>query len=166
MLAPTAATPPPCTSAPPGTGEHTVGFEVPATAQMAHLVRGWATALLTAWHLPADDTCSVLAELAANAAEHGGPTMTIRLRHHGDALDVDVTDTGTLPDRVCRRALPGAVADGPAEVLREVPVGALRGRGLHMVAALAEHLRLERQPDGTTRALAVLRLPATLPARP
>jgi anti-sigma regulatory factor (Ser/Thr protein kinase) len=116
---------------------------------MAHLVRSCSTRLLTAWGLATDDPIVVLAELVANAAEHGGDDMAVRLHHCSDTLEIEVVDTGTtlplphLPD------IPGDGAWGDLE--------GLRGRGLLMVAALSEHVLLRRETDGTTRATARVR---------
>ncbi|MFD7984236.1 ATP-binding protein [Kitasatospora indigofera] len=120
-------------------------FCVAATSEMAHLVRTWTTRLLSTWSLPTDDPITVVAELVANAAEHGGADMNVRLHHCSDTLQIEVVDTGSataLPEVV------GHAVWGEAE--------GLRGRGLPMVTVLSEHVLLRREPDGSTRALALM----------
>ncbi|GJF31455.1 hypothetical protein KNE206_41550 [Kitasatospora sp. NE20-6] len=122
-------------------------FRLPATPRAARLVRSRCTRLLGVWGVPAGDAIVVLAELVANAAEHGGDGMAVRLHHCGGCLEVEVVDSGSsrpLPD------VPGAGVEGDPE--------GLRGRGLPMVSALSERLVLRREADGSTRALALVRV--------
>lgn len=122
-------------------------FGLPATARTARLVRRWATDLLAVWELPVDDAATVIAELAANAAEHGGAVMTVGLHHCPDSLAIEVADSGT------GKPLPLLPFGNDRTGIYEV-----RGRGLLMVAALADYVHLCRSTDGSTRALAVLPL--------
>lgn len=126
---------------------------LPATLENAHRVRACCARLLAAWGVPAGDALVVLAELLANAAEHGGEEMAVRLCHRADRLEVEVVDTGSsgrpLP------AVPGPAARGGVEAWGDVE--GLRGRGLPMVSVLSESFVLRRGSDGSTRALALVR---------
>ncbi|WP_405009688.1 ATP-binding protein [Kitasatospora sp. NBC_01539] len=145
---------PPRTAAPVRTRCHRRAGEcraavlrLPATPRAARLARSRCTRLLAVWGVPADDAIVVLAELVANAAEHGGSEMVVRLHRCGDRLEIEVVDSGasrSLPD------VPGAGAVGDLE--------GLRGRGLPMVSALSERFLLRREADGSTRALALVRV--------
>ncbi|MFE3239002.1 ATP-binding protein [Kitasatospora indigofera] len=124
-----------------------VAFELLATPRMAHLVRRWATALLGDWDVATDEAGVVLGELTANAVAHGGQRMTVRVHRHRDTTEIEVTDTGS--DQV----LPDLLVQGRPDD----DTDALHGRGLPIVRCLSYQMSLTRLPDGSTRALAILK---------
>ncbi|WP_051900993.1 ATP-binding protein [Streptomyces aureus] len=129
-------------------------FSLAATPEAARLVRSCAARLLAGWGVPAGDAIVVLAELLANAAEHGGRDMAVRLHCCGRLLEVEVVDTG------CSRPLPDVRGAGVWGDLEGV-----RGRGLPMVSALSERFLLHRRADGSTRAFASVSVPLSVPGR-
>ncbi|MGW5005975.1 ATP-binding protein [Streptomyces parvulus] len=94
------------------------------TPRGARLARLLATEQLRSWDLPLDPARQLVAELAANAAEHGrvpGRDFRLTLYVVGDFLRIEVTDT-----RGERRPQP-----------RTPEPDAESGRGLLLVEALA-----------------------------
>ncbi|PZT68813.1 ATP-binding protein [Streptomyces sp. SW4] len=94
------------------------------TPRGARLARLLATEQLRSWDLPLDPARQLVAELAANAADHGrvpGRDFRLTLYVVGDALRIEVTDT--RGDRLPQVR----TADADAE----------SGRGLLLVEALA-----------------------------
>lgn len=87
----------------------------------------------------ADDAELVVSELVANAAEHGGSPCRLRLRAHTGRLVVEVHDDS---------------AAGP--VTRPGSTVAERGRGLTLVHALADRVRVSPGRDGGKTVTAVL----------
>ncbi|MFJ6565940.1 ATP-binding protein [Streptomyces sp. NPDC091292] len=63
----------------------------------------------------------VTSELVTNAVEHGHGTVTLRMRHTGGELHIEVTDENPAPAQ-----------------LQHADDGDLCGRGLFLVAALAD----------------------------
>jgi anti-sigma regulatory factor (Ser/Thr protein kinase) len=115
-----------------------------AAAMQAREARHWARSVLTCWAVDEsviDDALLVIAELSANAAQHGGHDMTAVLRLDRTTLRVSVVDTG------------GTAVDRPRARLSVVP--AEDGRGLNIVHALALTCGIERG-DGGTEVQAVL----------
>ncbi|MGW7364032.1 ATP-binding protein [Streptomyces sp. NPDC054841] len=118
-----------------------------STPRGARLARHLALHQLDSWGIQhgteASDTAAVLvAELAANAVTHGrvpGRDFELRLAHIPPMLCIEVSDT-----RGERRP------PGPGEVA-EPPTGSESGRGLVLVAALADRWTvLDRVPIGKT----------------
>lgn len=105
---------------------------VPASVPVArHLVLD----LLGAWKAPHDagDAALLVTELVANVVDHVA----------GEA-------SFTLEVLLSERWLRISVADGSAlrPVVREMEVGALRGRGMRLVAGIAERWGVEDHADG------------------
>lgn len=92
----------------------------------------------------AQDVVLAVSELVTNAIEHGHGTVCLRVRHSGDFLLVEVTDNNPAPAR-----------------LHTPAPDAERGRGLPIVAALAEG-GWGVSPDGRTT-WARFRVPAGSP---
>lgn len=93
-------------------------------------VRRWALAQVASWPGPEQERLeTVVAELVANAVEHGEPPITVTLQRSGRRVRLTVADAGRGPSEPASRRVPGA--------LRE------RGRGLEVVRALADELRCE-----------------------
>jgi anti-sigma regulatory factor (Ser/Thr protein kinase) len=91
-----------------------------------------------AWAVPHDiaETAKLVAtELVSNAVQHAHSPSRLTLTYTGAVLRVAVRD-------YC--ACPAPIRPRP------VPIEALRGRGLHLVAALATNWHVNRQPDGKT----------------
>ncbi|MEE1928978.1 ATP-binding protein [Streptomyces sp. TRM 70351] len=109
-----------------------------ATPAQARAARVWARGVLDTWGLPeeaAGDVLLVVAELAANAAEHGGEEMTVTLVLGPHAVRVLVADSGTA------RAPGWPVPEHPAGPWEE------RGRGLALVRALAHFCEVDPHAD-------------------
>lgn len=105
--------------------------EIPWVPEARHCV----TAVLARWRLSSSDRESaelIVAELAANAAQHGGEDMTLQLSLHAGALRISVTDSGTRA-----RPLPARHTD-PDE----------HGRGLSILELLAHEVRVHQSPRG------------------
>ncbi|MEW2624508.1 ATP-binding protein [Streptomyces sp. NPDC048106] len=121
------------------------------TPRGARLARRLAVAQLDAWGFPHDSETTgavalVVAELAANAVTHGrvpGRDFELCLSREADGIRIEVSDTRAE----CHPPGPGHLSPPPA--LAE------SGRGLFLVAALAEHWEVvDRDPPGkTVRAL-------------
>ncbi|MFC4500214.1 MULTISPECIES: ATP-binding protein [Streptomyces] len=141
--------------------DHTFEMRFTSTPRGARLARRLAAHRLDAWGIPYD-TCPhdaivlVLAELTANAVQHGHVSgrdfhLLLRATAHSRTVRVEVTDTRAerLPPRPEALGLPGAEDSG--------------GRGLLLVAGLADrwdwHLR-SGGPGKTVWAECVLALPA------
>jgi anti-sigma regulatory factor (Ser/Thr protein kinase) len=109
------------TSASPATWSQTFA----ATADQVRLARRGLAAFLNGWPL-ASDAVTCLSELVTNAIEHSesskpGGSITVRALLTGDWLHVAVQDQG-----------------GPWRQTDAVASTDPRGRGLHIVAALAD----------------------------
>ncbi len=123
----------------PAAGERDFGMRFTSTPRGARLARRLVSHRLDDWGHPYDSTANevvtlIAAELAANAVRHGhvpGRDFHLRLTEEGgDRLCVEVTDTRgeRMPD-------PGAPVVGG---VAEAPADAESGRGLLLVAALAD----------------------------
>lgn len=109
-------------------------------------VRRWMLGLLPDTCGARDDCALALSELAANAAEHGGPgALTVRLVHDDDGLAVTVIHYGIPTGRaeidseaVAEMALLACLTDQP-DGSADPLVGTLResGRGLLVVELLS-----------------------------
>ncbi|WP_326999877.1 ATP-binding protein [Dactylosporangium sp. NBC_01737] len=90
----------------------------------------------------ADGFLIAVAEILANAVEHGGGSGMIELRHEGDLLDCDICDEGPgLP--------PGADGTHLAAPTDE------RGRGLHLAHMLCDQVVHHRVVTGTRITLTI-----------
>jgi anti-sigma regulatory factor (Ser/Thr protein kinase)/anti-anti-sigma regulatory factor len=90
----------------------------------------------TAWSLPqeASETAELVAsELVSNAVEHAHTSSRVTVTYNGAVFRVAVRDYCPLPIRP-----------------RPIEIGARRGRGLQLVAMLAQHWCMDRHPDGKT----------------
>ena len=99
---------------------------------LRHRVR----ALLVDWGVPAegvDDAVLVIEELAANVIDHARTRFEVEVQVVGDALHVGVRDRSTTVPRIQPR-----------------DPRAIRGRGLQLVAALAQRWGCDPHPDGKT----------------
>lgn len=98
--------------------------------------RAEVRAAVSAWGVPVDAYVAALltSELVANAVQHeASPAVTLAITSRSGRLRVDVHDTS--------RAMP-APADAPADADAET------GRGLILVAALADEWGFYGTPDG------------------
>lgn len=90
-----------------------------------------------AWSLPQDicETAELVAtELVSNAIEHAHSSSRLTVTYTGAAFRVSVRD-------YCPTRLPRP---------RPIDIDASRGRGLHLVAALAQSWCVDEHPDGKT----------------
>ncbi|MGW1365382.1 ATP-binding protein [Streptomyces chartreusis] len=103
--------------------------------------RHWVRHALHSCGAPAatvDDAALCINELTANAISHSGtPTVDIHVETTGAVIHLDVVDhghnAGQAPDA-------GPMPDADAE----------HGRGMPIVAALADAIQVHRHPDGGT----------------
>ncbi|MGW2542626.1 ATP-binding protein [Kitasatospora sp. NPDC001574] len=96
------------------------------------IARNFARQQADAWGVGdgcVDTAILIVGELAANAAEHGGCEMTVTMWTAGTQLCVEVSDAG-----------PRADSSGGGPEAQE------RGRGLSIVASLAEWCLVDRSP--------------------
>lgn len=90
-----------------------------------------------AWLLPQHvrETAELVAnELVSNAVEHAHSSSRLTITYTGAVLRVSVRD----------------YCPGPVPRPRPIDIGAPRGRGLHLVAALAQTWCVDQHPDGKT----------------
>ncbi|GHJ40541.1 SpoIIE family protein phosphatase [Streptomyces sp. TS71-3] len=117
--------------------------------EAAPRARAFASGVLTSWRFPTElHDLGVLAasELVANSLQHGTPPMRLRLRRTDRRLIIEVTDGDDhLPRR--RRAEPADEA----------------GRGIAIVATIAENWGARRTPDGGKAVWCEFTLPSTPP---
>ncbi|WP_190136330.1 ATP-binding protein [Streptomyces longispororuber] len=114
------------------TAAHVFTQRISATPGGARLARRLARHRLDGWGIPygselSDAAAQVVAELAANAATHGrvpGRSFELRLLVAGGVLRIEAADTRG--------------EDVPPETVRLPPPDAESGRGLVLVAALAQ----------------------------
>jgi anti-sigma regulatory factor (Ser/Thr protein kinase) len=107
------------------TGIRHFSIQLSPTPRGARLARLLATEQLRSWGLPLDPARQVIAELSANAAEHGripGRDFRLLLYVVADTLRIEVTDT--RDDRLPTPRLPTPESES--------------GRGLLIVDALAD----------------------------
>lgn len=105
-----------------------------------------------------EDATTILHELVRNGIDHGAPcrdhTLEVRWEVADDLLTLRVTDCGS-PNGACP---PECVDDDCSDhvdrwrrkILTPIAPDALRGRGLHLVAALSESWDVETGESGTT----------------
>ncbi|GII75528.1 hypothetical protein Sru01_05100 [Sphaerisporangium rufum] len=123
-----------------GNGARTAGWEVPDDLAAVGKVRGMVRDVLAEWGLAglADDVVLVAGELLANASTHGRPPVRLGLAMDGGRLLVQVTDHG---------------AGRPRRL--DLGTAATHGRGLAIVAALADEYGTARAEDMADRAAAM-----------
>ncbi|MEW1863284.1 ATP-binding protein [Streptomyces sp. NPDC088194] len=111
------------------------GIALPAAPRQVGRVRRYVARVLSVWGIQGDDQerlVLISSELAANAALHGRTDLHVRLAHRAcGAVRLEVVDTGAR-----RPVLPPREEDE-------------HGRGLEIVAALAECVSTTRTADGT-----------------
>jgi anti-sigma regulatory factor (Ser/Thr protein kinase) len=108
---------------------------LPAQELWVGHVRRFTAALLVHWRLAADERDSavlIVAELAANAAQHGRSDMILRLTLAQDLLHIEVSDSGD-PGR------PGTPRTGDPDE---------HGRGVGIVQALATRIDIRQSAHG------------------
>lgn len=100
------------------------------------LLRALARRILHGWRIPAglvDDIELSLSELATNALIHTDGPVRVRLAYRASVVRLDVADTS--PHR-------------PATPCPDQTADAQHGRGVGIVAALADRMRTEPHPAG------------------
>lgn len=105
------------------------------------ILRAVVRRILTGWNIPEaviDDVELSLSELATNALIHTAGQVRVRLALRGGTVRLEVADTSTVRPA---SALPGVDAEG--------------GRGLAIVAVLADRLRIEPYPGNPAAKLTV-----------
>ncbi|MBZ4016574.1 ATP-binding protein [Streptomyces purpurogeneiscleroticus] len=118
----------------PSAGRQAV-LALPAEVRWVPTARHCVAAVLAQWRFPAagrDSAELVIDELAANAAEHGHRDMTVHLSLHAGDLRISVTDSGAPA--------------GPRPPRDTDPDE--HGRGLAIVALLADEVRVNEGPLG------------------
>ena len=108
-------------------------LELPDDPRSVPLARSLLTQLLGQWEMEdfVDLAALLITELVANAIRHVPGTCAVELTRRGDALRIAVVDTGAgLPD------------------LQSPGLSAFRGRGLHIVNALATEWGIDHLEDG------------------
>ena len=111
-----------------------VEWVLPDDLTAAGAAREHVVAALTGLSLRAhalDDLVLIASELAANAVRHGSPPAVLRVEHDAERIRVTVRNHGDAPD-------PRILAADP---------DAGHGRGLAMVAQLADDLGWSRDGD-------------------
>ena len=108
------------------------------------LARSLLTQLLGQWEMEdfVDLAALVISELVANAVRHVPGACAVELTRNDDVLRIAVVDSGAgMPD------------------LQSPGISAFGGRGLHIVAALADAWGTDRLEDGSKAVWAELRTP-------
>ncbi|GAA0222431.1 ATP-binding protein [Cryptosporangium japonicum] len=113
-------------------------FDLPPQPTSPEIARRLTGALLEAWGAPAerrDDVVMLISEVVSNAVEHvgGEASFELTLVHSGDWLRVGLTDGSSIPPMV-----------------RELDRRAVRGRGMQLVAAIADRWGVEQHHGGKT----------------
>lgn len=130
-------------------GLRTVGWDLPHDLAVVGKARHMANEILTTWGFgdQADDVILVVGELLGNAISHGAPPIRLSLWATESHLCVRVTDHGTGTPRAL-----------------DLGLDAVHGRGLPIVAALADDHGVIPLPNGPGKTIwARWR---ALPARP
>lgn len=105
----------------------------PAQPKSVGHLRKRASMIFSAWMLSTDETQAaelLISELLTNAVEHGRGEMTLAVARTASALEITVADHG----EAARSTSPG----DPDE----------HGRGLAIVAAIAQDLSIDKTPEG------------------
>jgi anti-sigma regulatory factor (Ser/Thr protein kinase) len=113
---------------------HLRRFPLPTGGAAVSEARAEVRAAVSAWHVPVDPHVAALltSELVTNAVQHeADPAVTLAIKCFSGQLRVDVYDTS--------RAAP---------VPTDAPADAESGRGLSLVAALADEWGFYGTPDG------------------
>jgi anti-sigma regulatory factor (Ser/Thr protein kinase) len=105
--------------------------------------RSFASRILSQWGVISDEVVLVTSELATNAVLHGKATFTVSLHKREDCIRVEVADVGP----------------GEPSMIRGASVMAASGRGLAIVAQVAEKWGVLPSGQGKT-------VWAELPCRP
>jgi signal transduction histidine kinase len=109
------------------------------------LARSLLTQLLGQWEMEdfVDLAALLITELVANAIRHVPGACAVELTRHGNGLRIAVVDSGSgMPD------------------LQDPGLSDFGGRGLHIVAALADSWGVDRLDDGSKAVWAELRTPS------
>ncbi|WP_175410232.1 ATP-binding protein [Streptomyces sp. TRM64462] len=117
--------------------DHAV-WHLPTRTDAAALARRAVRSHLRRWQVgePTADVAELLvSELVANAVQHGAPPIVLRLDHGHGTLSITVHDGGKP-----------ATAPRPASASRT----AERGRGLHLISALADAFAVTCDRRGTS----------------
>ncbi|SHN14356.1 ATP-binding protein [Cryptosporangium aurantiacum] len=110
--------------------------EYPPLAGAVTEVRRTVRTMLTQWQVPgpaAEDILLVVEELLANVIDHAQTPFRITVDRRGSTVQVAVRDRSCAPPR-----------------MREVDLTALRGRGLRLVAAIAQRWGYDGEDTGKT----------------
>ena len=109
---------------------------VPAETRWVRTVRHFTSAVLSRWAVVGDDldtSLLIVGELAANSAQHGRANLAVLLTLKDHTLCIEVMDSGAATE-----CSPGTTPSAESE----------HGRGLDIVAALADHCETYRRPSG------------------
>ncbi|MFH8446039.1 ATP-binding protein [Streptomyces sp. NPDC018026] len=120
-------------SAFPARSVRRITLRAPAQPESVGQLRKRVSVILSGWLLGTDETQAaelVVSELLTNAVEHGHDEMTLGVTLSGSALEITVTDHGPATES-------GSSSD-PDE----------HGRGLAIVAAIAQDLSIDKTPGG------------------
>ncbi|MDT7545652.1 MAG: hypothetical protein QOE99_1762 [Actinomycetota bacterium] len=115
-------------------GDQTVQVDLDSDPHAAAEARQATRDVLSRWRLTAliDTVVLAVSELVTNALRHGRPPIGLTLRRRGQNLRVDVHDADPREP-----ARDGATSLADAE----------SGRGMEIVAALADEVGVEQVPD-------------------
>ncbi|MCZ2816792.1 ATP-binding protein [Modestobacter sp. VKM Ac-2984] len=112
----------------------TASIDLPSRASSVPLARRLVRDVLHTWHAPQDreDAELLVTELVANVVDHaGGDVLTLELGLAGAWLRIGVVDgSAVMP------------------VVRALSLTEERGRGMRLVAAIADRWGAEEHPDG------------------
>lgn len=127
--------------------ETRASIDLPDDLRSVSTARRFVRDKLAEWRIdaPLDDALLVTSELAANALTHARSSYRLLLSLSGQALRIEVADTGA-----------GTPEPQPLTETEE------HGRGLHLVGALAASWGMESAESGGKRVWAELALPAAL----
>ncbi len=106
------------------------------------------------------DLSIAISEALFNAMDHGGCShatarIEVEVRFHGGAIEVAVEDDGKFEETDPRCADLKAQLAGDCEVVPEADLE--RGRGLFLIRARSDSVRVERARDGGMRLVMVKR---------
>lgn len=116
------------------TGRH-AAITLSAERRRVRDVRRFAAAVLSQWaiaHDNADSVILIVSELAANSATHGHSELDVLLSLRGHVLHIEVVDSGSTSEH---------------HASTSVDAGE-HGRGLDIVAALADELQTRQSSSG------------------
>ena len=123
----------------------TASLDLPPVAASVPVARHVVTELLRVWAVPHDleDAALLVTELVANVIDHvrGEAELTVEVWQSGEWLRIGVSDGSAIQP-----------------VIRELDTASLRGRGMRLVAAIADRWGCEDR-DGGKRVWFELRPP-------